>query len=255
MAEITATEMSGKPVEIESWYTRLPGWVLAIVPAILLIGILALIIRTDGGLADRTLPPIETLNVQRVTLPEPGVIEVEVINDGPDDVTIAQVLVDDAYWQFTTDHEGPLERLESAKLTIPYPWVQDEAHAIVVVTSTGTLFDAEIPVAFESPQADGESVARFALVGLYVGVIPVALGLLWYPLLRRLGRRGMAFILALTVGLLVFLVADMWEEAQEVATGVAGAFDAPVLIPVLAILTALLVGYDRECVAQPDRRW
>ena len=112
---------------------------------------------------------------------------------------------------------APLERLESATLTIPYPWVQDEAHAIALVSSTGAIFEAEIPVAFESPEADRGSVARFGLVGLYVGVIPVALGLLWYPVLRRLGRRGMAFVLALTVGLLAFLVVDMWGEAQEVA--------------------------------------
>jgi zinc transporter ZupT len=221
--------------------TGLPSGVLALIPALLLIAVLAVIIRTDGGLGDRTLPPIETLNVQRVTLPEPGTITVEVVNDGRDEVTIAQVLIDDAYWSFTSDNPRPLKRLESATLTIPYPWVQDEAHAIALVSSTGALFEAEIPVAFESPEADRSSVVRFGLVGLYVGVIPIALGLLWYPVLRRLGRRGMAFVLALTVGLLAFLVADMWGEAQEVALDVAGSFSAPVLIPVLAVLTALLL--------------
>ena len=79
------------------------------------------------------------------------------------------------------------------------------------------------------------------LIGLYVGVVPVGLGLLWYPALRRLGRRGMNAILALTVGLLVFLAFDMWEEAHEVALGAAGSFDLPVLIPVLAIATAGLL--------------
>ncbi len=241
MSEITADEMPGTPIERPSFFTRLPSGVLALIPALLLIAVLAVIIRTDGGLGDRTLPPIETLNVQRVTLPEPGTITVEVVNDGRDEVTIAQVLIDDAYWSFTSDNPGPLKRLESATLTIPYPWVQDEAHAIALVSSTGALFEAEIPVAFESPEADRGSVVRFGLVGLYVGVIPIALGLLWYPLLRRLGRRGMAFVLALTVGLLAFLVADMWGEAQEVALDVAGSFSAPVMIPVLALLTALLL--------------
>ena len=241
MSEITANEMSTKSVRIPSWYSRLPSGVLALVPAILLIAVLAVIVRTDGGLGERTLPPIETLNIQRVTLPRPGLIEVEVLNDGPDEISIAQVLVDDAYWEFTTDHQGPLDRLDSATLSIPYPWVQDEAHMIQILTSTGVIFQAEIPVAFESPKADRGSVLRFALVGIYVGVIPVALGLLWYPLLTRLGRRGMAFILALTVGLLAFLVADMWEEARETALSVAGAFAAPVMIPVLALLTTALL--------------
>jgi zinc transporter ZupT len=214
---------------------------LAILPLVLLAGVIAWIVATDAGLGEREAPPIETLNVQRVTLPAPGQIELRVINDGPDPITIAQVLVDEAFWQFTIEPDNTLERLESATISIPYPWVRDEAHAITMLSATGVAFEAEIPVAIESPEADGESFWRFALVGLYVGVVPVALGLLWYPAMRQVGRRGMNFILALTVGLLVFLAIDMWEEAHEVALGVAGAFEMPVLIPVLALLTAGLL--------------
>ncbi|MBA2277122.1 MAG: metal transporter [Chloroflexia bacterium] len=214
---------------------------LALLPLALLAGVLALIVTTDAGLGERNVPPIETLNVQRVTLPEPGLIELEVVNDGPDPVTIAQVLVDEAYWQYEIDPGPTLDRRDSATVTIPYPWVQDEAHGIALVSETGVVFEAEIPVAIESPDADRASVVQFGLVGLYVGIVPVALGLLWYPSMRRLGRRGMNFVLALTVGLLVFLVVDMWGEAQEIALGVAGALDAPVLVPLLALLTAALL--------------
>lgn len=220
---------------------RLPTPVLVALPLVLLIAALALIIRTDGGLGERTLPPIETLTIERVTLPEPGMITIDLINDGPDEVSIAQVLVDDAYWQFTSSHSGSLDRLERTTLQIPYPWVKDEAHHIQILTSTGAIFETEIPIAFESPKATSRSVARFGLVGLYVGVVPVVLGMLWFPVMGKLGRRGMNFILALTIGLLVFLISDMWGEAQEVAATVAGSFDAPVLIPLLALLTAALL--------------
>ena len=121
------------------------------------------------------MPPIETLSVQRVTLPEPDMITVDVVNDGPDEITIAQVRVDDAYWKLDMEPAGTIGRLESATITIPYPWVEDEAHAISILSSTGVVFDAEVPVAIESPAADRESVARFALVGLYVGIVPIAL--------------------------------------------------------------------------------
>jgi zinc transporter ZupT len=225
--------------------------VLALVPLALLAAVMALIFATDGGLGNRTAPPIETLNVQRVRLPEPGLIEISVVNDGPDDITIAQVQVDDAYWQFTQDPPGALDRLESATISIPYPWVEDEAHAIAMVSSTGVVFDAEVPVAIESPSADGESFARFGLVGLYVGIVPVALGLLWYPFLQRLGRRGMNFVLALTIGLLLFLIVDMFEEARETALAVPSALDAPLLVPIVAILTAgLLVVVGRSLRAR-----
>jgi ZIP family zinc transporter len=231
-----------------------PPLLLALLPLLLLAAVLALIVRTDAGLGDRTVPPIETLSVQRVRLPEPGLIELEVVNDGPDPITIAQVLVDEAYWQFEIDGDGTLDRLESATVSIPYPWVQDEAHGIALISSTGVVFEAEVPVAVESPEADRESVARFGLVGLYVGVVPVALGLLWYPFLRRLGRRGLNFVLALTIGLLAFLVVDMWGEANEVARQAAGSLDAPVLIPLLALLTAaLLAVIGRSLRGRPER--
>jgi zinc transporter ZupT len=225
----------------------------AVIPLLLLAGVLAWIVRTDAGLGDRTAPPIETLSVQRVVLPAPGLIEMEVVNGGPDPITIAQVLVDEAYWQFTMEPAGPLDRLQSATISIPYPWVEAEAHAIALISSSGVVFEAEVPVAIESPRADQESFLRFALVGLYVGVVPVALGLLWYPFLRRLGRVGMNFVLALTVGLLAFLAVDMWEEAHETAAAAVGALDAPVLIPLIAVLTMgllIVIGYSLRRRAQ-----
>jgi len=214
---------------------------LALLPLLLLAAVLVLIVQTDAGLGERTAPPIETLSVQRVRLPEPGRIELGVVNDGPDEITIAQVLVDDAYWQFAIEPDPTLGRLESATIDIPYPWVEGEAHLIALVSATGVLFEAEIPVAMESPATDREGFARFALVGLYVGIVPVGLGLLWYPSLRRLGRRGMDFILALTIGLLVFLVVDMWEAAQEVALVAPAALGASGLVPLLALVTAALL--------------
>ncbi len=241
MAHTTATPRPRPRPEGRRTHFGPMAILLALLPLALLGGVLALIVATDAGLGEREVPPIETLNVQRVRLPEPGQIELAVVNDGPDPITIAQVLVDEAYWQHEIAPGRTLEPRESATISIPYPWVQDEAHGIALVSETGVVFDAEIPVAMESPAADQESVLRFGLVGLYVGIVPVALGLLWYPSMRRLGRRGMNFVLALTVGLLVFLAVDMWGEAQEIALGVAGFLDAPVLVPLLALLTAALL--------------
>lgn len=224
--------------ELESRLRMTPSALLwAIIPLLLLVGVITWILRTDAGLGPRTVPPIETLEVQRILLPAPNVIELEVVNGGPDPITIAQVMVDDAYWYFDMEPVGPLDRLQSATVTIPYPWVEAEGHAIGLISATGVLFPAEIPVAVPSPQPTQESFLRFALVGLYVGVIPVALGLLWYPFMRRLGRGGMNFVLALTIGLLAFLVVDMWGEATATAATAVGALDTPVLIPLVALLT------------------
>lgn len=214
---------------------------LGLLPLLLLAAVLALIVATDAGLGERTAPPIEQLAIQRVTLPEPGRIVLQMVNDGPDPITIAQVRVDDAYWAHEITPSRTINRLESATLAIPYPWVEGEAHHISLLSSTGVVFDVEVPVAVEAPLADGETFARFALIGFYVGVVPVALGLLWYPFMRRLGWRGLHFILALTIGLLVFLVVDMFEEAREVAVTVPGALHGSLLVPTVALLTFLLL--------------
>lgn len=198
---------------------RLSGtvWLLALIPFILLGVVLAYIVATGGGLTELAGPPVEQITIQRITLPEPGLIQVEVINDGPQEVTIPQVLVDDAYYYFTVEPSNTLSRLGRATFTIPYPWVEEETHAVTLITSIGTTFTSEIGVAVETPAPSFNLFTQFGLVGLYVGVIPVGLGMLWYPFLRRLGGRAMMFILSLTVGLLLYLAVGTWLDANEFA--------------------------------------
>ena len=191
-------------------------WGVALIPLALLGALIYLIIRTGPAerLRGEGVPPVEKLAVERAVLTNDG-IDLYVLNDGPDPVTIAQVTVDDAYWSFTSDSTGSLRHLGRTRLTIPYPWVVGEAHLIKVMTSTGTTFEHEIPVAVRTPKPDGQYLLAFTLIGLYVGVIPVALGLLWLPLASRLGKTGIDVLLALTVGLLVFLFVDATHEALE----------------------------------------
>jgi zinc transporter, ZIP family len=193
-------------------------WLVALIPLILLAALLALIIKTTPAdtLRGDGAPPVERLAIQRAVLRPDGIV-LSVLNDGPDDVTIAQVTVDDAYWSFTSERGSVLKHLGRTNLVIPYPWVEGEAHLVKIVTSTGTTFEHEIPVAVRTPEADARHLLAFTLIGLYVGVIPVALGLLWYPLAARLGRTGIDVLLALTVGLLVFLLVDAAHEGMEKA--------------------------------------
>ncbi|MGH9331936.1 MAG: ZIP family metal transporter, partial [Vicinamibacterales bacterium] len=205
-------------------------WLIAIVPLLLLAGLVLLLLRWGPAdiLRGDGYPPVEVLSFQRVTLGADG-ISATVMNDGPDPVTIAQVIVDDAYWQFTAEGGNVLNHLGRTTLKIPYPWVQGETHALKVVSSTGTTFDHEIAVAVETPRADPKHLGIFALIGLYVGVIPVALGLLWFPVVARLGKRGLDFLLALTIGLLLFLLVDAVDEGLEIARGIPGSFQGTAL--------------------------
>ena len=214
-------------------------WGMALLPLVALAALLLLIVRLDpAGKLRGDVPPVEKLVFERVTLDEKG-ITARVLNDGPDAVTIAQVMVDEAYWAFTQEPAGKLRHLGAATLRIPYPWVEGEAHALRLVSRNGLTFDHTIEVAVETPKPGGRLLGIFALIGLYVGVLPVAIGLLWYPLLKRLGRRGLDFVLALTVGLLVFLFVDALHEGSEAAEAVPGSFQGTVLL-VFAALAAYL---------------
>jgi zinc transporter, ZIP family len=214
-------------------------WGMALLPLVALAALLLVIVRLDpAGKLRGDVPPVEILAFERVTLDDGG-ITVRVLNDGPDAVTIAQVMVDDAYWTFEQSPAGELAHLGAATLRIPYPWVEGETHALRLVSRNGITFDHTIDVAVATPKPGGRLFGIFALIGLYVGVLPVAIGLLWYPLMKRLGRRGLDFVLALTVGLLVFLFVDALHEGGEAAEAVPGSFQGAVLL-VFAALAAYL---------------
>ena len=136
-------------------------WGLAIIPLILLGVVVALIVVADGGLTILAGPPVEQVTIQRIKLPEPGIIEVTVVNDGPASVTIPQVLVDEAYWNFSAEPSTTIPRFGSATYTIPYPWVEEETHEVTLITELGATFTEEIAIAVESPQRSGRLFAQF----------------------------------------------------------------------------------------------
>lgn len=217
-------------------------WLAALAPLVLLAGLVALILETapTDTLRGDGAPPVERLTVQRAVLGPDGIV-LSVLNDGPDPVTIAQVMVDDAYWAFTADNGSVLNHLGRTTLTIPYPWVLGEAHLVKIVTSTGTTFEHEIPVAVQSPRPDARYLLAFTLIGIYVGVIPVALGLLWFPLAARLGRTGLDVLLALTIGLLLFLLIDASHEGLEKAAELPASFQGVALFAASAAAAYLAI--------------
>lgn len=231
MADTTATPNVGS--------TRWGGrtLLLALFPLLLLGGLLGFLVVTGSGLGARTAPPIEELTIDRVFLPAPDQMVIEVTNGGPDEVTVSQILVDDAYWQFEMTPATTIPRLGRATITTNYPWVQDEPHAILLMTNTGVTFEAAVGVATQAPAPTLATFWQYALLGIYVGFIPVGLGLLWYPFLRRLGRTGMQVVLALTVGLLLFLFFDTIDSALGIIATTAGAFGGAPLIFMVALLT------------------
>ncbi|NIS81354.1 MAG: ZIP family metal transporter [Anaerolineales bacterium] len=220
---------------------RLSIWISALIPLVALVLMLALFVGGDPlALFTSSVPPIEDLSFEQIRVLPEG-FEVSVINGGPEPITIAQVLVDEAYWEFTIQPSAVLGRLATAEISIPYPWVEGEPHEIRLVTNTGATFDGEVEIAVPTPQPGSREIMAYGLVGIYVGIIPVGLGLLWYPAMRRLDRKWIGSILALTVGLLVFLLIDTSLEALEFAAELPNAFQGITVAFFAALLTWFLL--------------
>ena len=220
----------------------MPLWFKGLAPLVLLAGLVFLFLRLGPvGVFRATFPPIEELTLERVRLPAPGVMEVTVVNGGPEPVTVAQVMVDDANWVHTVDGRRRMERLERRTVRIPYPWVEGEPHTVTLVTSTGLTFSTDVAVATQSPAVDSRYLGTFALLGVYAGVIPVFIGLLWLPFVRSVDRKWIDFFLSLTIGLLVFLGVDALEEALATSAFVPGAFQGLALVMFGLLGTPLII--------------
>ena len=212
-----------------------------LLPLLLLAGLLAVFLRFGPvGVFRAAFPPIEELTFGRIAFPQPGLIRVHMVNGGPEPVTVAQVMLDDAYWEHTVVPDREVGRLDDIMIEIPYPWVDGDPLIVTVVSSTGVTFTQEVAVATQSPEINRSYVVTFALLGVYVGVVPVFLGLLWLPFIAGVSQRWIDFFLSFTVGLLLFLGVDALEGAFALTDRVASAFQGVGLI-VLGMVGAPLV--------------
>ncbi|HLD87669.1 MAG TPA: metal transporter [Candidatus Nanoarchaeia archaeon] len=228
-------------------------WITALLPLILL-GILLLVFVQFGplGVLKSNVAPIENIFIQKVIF-SPEHITLKIFNDGPEPVTVAQVMVNDAYWQFSMEPSKTLNPLDKATVDISYPWLEGDAEFIKLISRNGVVFEKEIEVAQITPGFSWFYVKIFVLLGLYVGVIPVLLGLLWLPFLRELKERWYMFILALTVGLLVFLGFDAIAESFELIGTLPQAFNGIGILVLgfaLAVMVLSAVSYKTEHLAK-----
>jgi zinc transporter ZupT len=225
--------------------TQQPGWGktlgLFVIPLILLAGVIALFLYTSGaGLQVEPAAPIEDLTFERTIL-RTGEFEFHVRNTGPEELTLSQVIINDSVWQFTASPGKVIPRLGRAVLTIEYPWVEAEPYNVKFFTSSAIPFETTIDVATTTATPDSGTLLSFTLIGLYVGVIPVFLGMFWFPALRRLGPQALMFLMALTAGLLIYLGIDATAEALELAGEIGSPFQGVGLVGLGIVVTFILL--------------
>jgi zinc transporter, ZIP family len=204
----------------------------AFVPLVLLTAVVALFTASGSsitGLLGENPPPADEFDIRRVEF-RPSEIRIRVTNPQPDDLTIASVTVDDAIMPFDVDGDRTLGRLRSSEIIVQYDWVPEEPISVGVTSSTGIETTKEIAAAVETPQASARSFFGYALIGTLVGIVPVALGLLWLPSLRRAAPHWLAAFMALTAGLLAFLAVEALSEALELQAALPSALGGAGLV-------------------------
>jgi ZIP family zinc transporter len=232
-----------------------PVWVLAAVPLALIATAIATFALLGGpGLDERRGPPVEELAVERTVL-RPGEIELTLRNTGPDPVEVAQVAVADGYVAFEADPSGEIGRLGEQKLRLNYAWQEGSPYEVSMLTSTGATITHEIDAAVETPETGTSFYGLMTVLGIYVGVIPVMLGMLFIPLLRRISDSWLTLFMAFTIGLLAFLALDGYLEGTEIGALSGGAFGGVELLFLGAALSYLLLtALDRKLKAGVKQR-
>ena len=214
----------------------------AFVPLILLTGVVALFTAGGSsitGLLGENPPPPDEFDIRRVEF-HPGEIRIRVTNPQRDDLTIAAVAVDDAIVPFELDGPQTLGRLRSSEIVVQYDWVEEEPISVGVTSSTGIQTVEEIPAAVATPTASAKSFFGYAVIGFLVGIVPIALGLLWLPSLRRSSPEWLAAFMALTAGLLTFLAVEALSEALELQARLPSALGGAGLV-LLGVASSYLI--------------
>jgi zinc transporter ZupT len=181
----------------------------------------------------------------------PGQIIAFIRNVGPTEITIAQADVNDRIHAAAIEPSKTLSRLSDAKVIIPFFWNPAEPYEVGITTDDGTRFSRTIEAAALAPNPDSQQIIFFAVIGIYVGIIPVMIGLLWYPFIRSMSRNKYNFFLSLTAGLLVFLGIDALIESNEIATdNVSPIFNGQMLIVIVTTISFIALLYASEKLTQ-----
>jgi ZIP family zinc transporter len=225
-------------------------WPLA--PLLALAGVVSVFTSTGGSLIDligTNAPPADVFDIRRVTF-EPGEIRIRVTNPQQDALEIGTVTVDDAIVPFELDGPRSLGHLRSSTVLVRYDWVENDPISVGVTSSTGIETRKDIAAAVETPRASPGGFLGYGLIGLLVGIVPVALGLAWLPSLRGADRRWIAGFMALTAGLLAFLGVEALSEALDVQATLPGSLGGPGLVLLGVALSFLTMTYVSHRMAR-----
>ena len=219
--------------------------ITALIPLIVLSGMLVFLLGPGMSILNIGIP-LPEITIEKIEFQNDKIVAF-IRNTGPEGVDVAQADINDRMIPAGIEPSKTLSRLAEAKVIVPFSWIPGVPYEVGITVSDGTRFSKSVEAAALAPTPNVEQASYFAIIGIYVGVIPVLIGLLWFPFIKRLSMNKYKFFLSLTAGLLVFLGIDALVESNGiVAQNIAGAFNGQVLIAMITIITFLVLLYTSE---------
>ena len=219
--------------------------VIALIPLIVLSGMLVFLLGPGMSILNIGIP-LPEITIEKIEFQNDKIVAY-IRNTGPEGVDVAQADINDRMIPAGIEPSKTLSRLAEAKVIVPFSWIAGVPYEVGVTSSDGTRFSKSVEAAALAPTPNVQQASYFSIIGIYVGVIPVLIGLLWFPFIKRLGLNKYKFFLSLTAGLLVFLGIDALVESNEIVEeNIAGAFNGQVLIAMITIITFLVLLYASE---------
>jgi zinc transporter, ZIP family len=219
---------------------------IALIPIVVLAGMIVFLFGPGQSFLLNSGNSLPEITIERIEFQD-GKIVALLRNTGPMIVTVAQADINDRIQPAAIEPSRSLPRLAVAKVIIPFSWNRGEPYEVGITTSDGVRFKKSVEAAALAPTANAEQLSFFTIIGTYVGIIPVLIGLLWFPFIKRLSRSKYIFFLSLTAGLLVFLGIDAIVEGNKIAAeNVAGVFNGQMLIAMVTIVSFLALLYVSE---------
>ena len=219
--------------------------IIALIPLIVLSGMLVFLLGPGMSILNIGIP-LPEITIEKIEFQNDKIVAF-IRNTGPEGVDVAQADINDRMIPAGIEPSKTLSRLAEAKVIVPFSWIAGVPYEVGITTSDGTRFSKSVEAAALAPTPNVEQASYFAIIGIYVGVIPVLIGLLWFPFIKRLSMNKYKFFLSLTAGLLVFLGIDALVESNGiVGQNIAGAFNGQVLIAMITIITFLVLLYTSE---------
>ena len=226
--------------------------VSGIIPFVFLVILVAYVFGPGSELLDLGVP-LPELTMEKIDFVDSEIL-VTVRNTGPVPVEIVMADVNDRFQPAAVEPDGHVNRYETTLVRIPFEWNEAEPYTIGLTIGDGTRFEREVDAAAPALEPSLELLGFFTVIGTYVGIIPVMVGLLWLPFIRKLTKTKYHFFLALTAGLLLFLGIDSVEEAVDVSReGLAASFNGGLLITTVVVLSFLGLHYSGDRLVHSDK--